>query len=77
MSAPLTNWWLDAPDVPQARPEPPAPIVWMREAPTYRHPDQPAEEHSPAFRAVVTVFAFVATLAIVPGIAAWLAGGMS
>jgi hypothetical protein len=49
----------------------------MREAPTYRHPNQPAVEHSPAFRVVATAFAFVATLAIVPGVAAWLAGGMS
>lgn len=81
MNAPA-NWHHDLDELPvaplpapPAPPPRPAPIIWMRPSPRYDTPDE--TQHSPAFRAVVTVFAFVATLAIVPGIAAWLAGGMS
>lgn len=79
MTAPA-NWWI-GPDLdelpvaplptPPATPPTPAPILWMRPSPRYDTPEQP--EHSAAFRAVVTAFAFVATLAIAPGIAQWAA----
>lgn len=80
MNALPQNWHHDLDELPvaplPAPPASPAPIVWMRPSPVYTEP-APEREHSPAFRAVVTAFAFVATLAIAPGIAAWLAGGMS